>query len=520
MQYANPSARPNRRFGVKALRCGLLVGWTGALLLAVPAAADQHLYQLALDTDEASATGCALDFPGQGSLSGFEWLVALRVDSNYAPPRVHSVELVPCVSGDWDFAASSEVSGGGWNAGLGSGSGGGDFAEGFVPLSSLGSPNAVRLAVRSTSVSGDADAVDSQVASPMRLDFVAAVPGLEPLALGLLAATLLGTAILLRRYPALRVLVVILGLGVAVRAVQALPFPGSLSGSAADWTGVAALASDPAADVVDPAADLLAFYAVAVGPNLVFRFDLSDLEGACTTPGDLACDGVCGALDTDPGDCDGVCDATDAATASLDCDGPCSNGSEVCPPPATPAFSCPASGTRSSANQPTLTGTGPEGMTVEIYEGATLIATGAIGASWSVQPTTPQADGVHTYRARAVSSLGQASELSDPITVVVDTTSPGTPEWLVVIPGEDFNHLSWAAVDASDLLGYEVWRKGASAPDSTWAQVPTKPVTGTQWSDKAGDPVTDPVVGPPTPGVSYCYKVRAVDDTQGDVCAP
>ena len=65
---------------------------------------------------------------------------------------------------------------------------------------------------------------------------------------------------------------------------------------------------------------------MVVGENFVVRIDVSDLEGVCSEAGDPACDGVCGALDSSPGDCDGVCDASDAVTASADCDGVCGDG--------------------------------------------------------------------------------------------------------------------------------------------------------------------------------------------------
>ena len=68
-----------------------LLGIASALLLALPAASSEHLFQLALDTDEAPATGCSLDFPTQGSLDGFEALVELRVDPDADPPRVDSI---------------------------------------------------------------------------------------------------------------------------------------------------------------------------------------------------------------------------------------------------------------------------------------------------------------------------------------------------------------------------------------------------------------------------------------------
>ncbi|MFP6639420.1 MAG: thrombospondin type-1 domain-containing protein, partial [Myxococcota bacterium] len=346
MQNTEKSSGSNRWPGSTAPWHRLLLGLVGTLLLAMPAASAQHLYHIALDTDETSATGCVLNFPTQGSLSGFEKLVELRVDPNYTPPRVDSVLLVPCQGSDWNTGAALSFSASGWNAGVDSGQGGGDFVEGFVPLDSLGSPNSLRLAVRSTSISGAADDIDSQVASPMVVVLAAAVPVLEPIALLLLAGALLAVGFLWRRQRSVRVLVALLALGAGGRAVQALPLADSLNGRVADWFGVAELASDPAADTGDPAADLRAFFAQVVGADLVFRFDLSDLEGACNASGDPACDGVCGASDTDPGDCNGVCEVADAFTHSADCDGTCAPGDEV------GTFDCVSSGSECPTGSP------------------------------------------------------------------------------------------------------------------------------------------------------------------------
>ena len=219
----NEIAAGSKRYpGAIALGRGLLLGWASALLLATPASSAQHLYQVALDTDESATTGCALDFPTHGSLPGFEALVELRVDPNYVPPRVDSVRLIPCEANDWNFDGTLTTSAGGWNAGVDSGQNGADFAEGFVPLDSLGSPASLRLAVRSTSIAGDADEIDSQVASPMVLVLAAAVPSLEPIALFLLAGALLGVGFRLRGQNSLRMLATLLALGVGVRAVQAV----------------------------------------------------------------------------------------------------------------------------------------------------------------------------------------------------------------------------------------------------------------------------------------------------------
>ena len=63
-------------------------------------------------------------------------------------------------------------------------------------------------------------------------------------------------------------------------------------------------------------------------------------------------------------------------------------------------------------------------------------------------------------------------------------------------------HVSWTASPDGDVIGYEVFRKLQSDPDTAYAKIHTGLVVGTSFCDS-----------PLTNGVSFCYRVRAVDNT-------
>ena len=238
LSTAGRAVRLCRRYRLAILLAALLFG-------AAPAAAGQHLYQVGLDTDEASTTGCSLDLGAEGSQAGFEKLVELRVDPNYSPPVVAPLQLVSCVSGEWDFENAEELSQGGWNAGIDTGEGGSDFIEGFVPIASLGFPPTAQVAVKATAVSGAVDGLVNSGA-PIKIPEPAAAWA----ALAVLAVVLaLGSR---RRSRAMRAAALVLVFCVVVRPGYAEPTPSDLSGSAADWTGISPVADDAAGDASDP----------------------------------------------------------------------------------------------------------------------------------------------------------------------------------------------------------------------------------------------------------------------------
>lgn len=79
--------------------------------------------------------------------------------------------------------------------------------------------------------------------------------------------------------------------------------------------------------------------------------------------------------------------------------------------------------------RPTLNGTAEAGSTVSIYDGSTLLGTALVQSnnSWSFTPTTPLANGSHTFTVTATDAAGNTSGATAGLSVVVDTTAPTQP---------------------------------------------------------------------------------------------
>lgn len=101
-----------------------------------------------------------------------------------------------------------------------------------------------------------------------------------------------------------------------------------------------------------------------------------------------------------------------------------------------------------------------------------------------------------------VSTVGSKEPLVEgPIAVEVevgyeDRFAPGAPTRLLALPEPGQTRLVWESSDADDVAGYRVWRLD---PRSEWRLVATG-VTNTEYID-----------GGLTPGLSYAYRVEAVD---------
>lgn len=79
--------------------------------------------------------------------------------------------------------------------------------------------------------------------------------------------------------------------------------------------------------------------------------------------------------------------------------------------------------------RPTLNGTAEAGSTISIYDGSTLLGTALVQSnnSWSFTPTTPLANGSHTFTVTATDAAGNTSGATAGFSVVVDTTAPTQP---------------------------------------------------------------------------------------------
>ncbi|HEX8698892.1 MAG TPA: Ig-like domain-containing protein, partial [Myxococcaceae bacterium] len=97
--------------------------------------------------------------------------------------------------------------------------------------------------------------------------------------------------------------------------------------------------------------------------------------------------------------------------------------------PSAPILTAPADGSTLTSNLPLYSGTAEPGSTV------TVVVNGAVGGTaitdglgaWSLRPTAPLVEGLHTVTAHATDRAGNISESSAPHTFTVDTLAPATP---------------------------------------------------------------------------------------------
>jgi VCBS repeat-containing protein len=79
-------------------------------------------------------------------------------------------------------------------------------------------------------------------------------------------------------------------------------------------------------------------------------------------------------------------------------------------------------------NTLTFTGTAEAGVTVNVYLGAAIVATGIadVDGNWTAATGTLD-DGYSIFTARAVDPVGNQSGASDPFVIIIDTEAPGAP---------------------------------------------------------------------------------------------
>lgn len=243
------------------------------LPLAGPAAAGSHSFVVALDTDNAASTGCAVT-TAKGVFPGVERAVETTVTTTTADARVTSVRLLTCSGGA--LGSPQVVDPGSWPVVPGTGDQGTAAVETYVPLSSLGPTSLVHVAIASAAEAGGSDAmIATPVGGPILIPLdaapnAAAIPLLSDRLLLLLGVGLgLAGIWILRSHPSSRLLFVaallLVGAGAALAAVV-------LDGQVADWTGKPALATDPKGNA-PVNADLVSFYAQVESGRLYFRVD-------------------------------------------------------------------------------------------------------------------------------------------------------------------------------------------------------------------------------------------------------
>ena len=84
-------------------------GLCSALLLATPAAAATHQYDVLIDADSNSATGCSVS-TSAGAAAGVEIIVRATVNTTISTATVSSLQRLNCVSGS-TFSAPTTLPG-------------------------------------------------------------------------------------------------------------------------------------------------------------------------------------------------------------------------------------------------------------------------------------------------------------------------------------------------------------------------------------------------------------------------
>ncbi|WP_445335500.1 Ig-like domain-containing protein [Citrobacter koseri] len=85
-------------------------------------------------------------------------------------------------------------------------------------------------------------------------------------------------------------------------------------------------------------------------------------------------------------------------------------------------------GSITNDDQPTITGTGQDGTTVYLYDGANPNPIGSAvvtGGTWTIDIATPLAQGEHRFRAVAENTVGNRSPETGEWVIIVDSVAPG-----------------------------------------------------------------------------------------------
>lgn len=176
-------------------------------------------------------------------------------------------------------------------------------------------------------------------------------------------------------------------------------------------------------------------------------------------------------------------------------------------PPEPPLITTPSK--KTNDNTPSISGNAEANSTVTVYYNGTNVlgTTTASGTgTFTVHNTAnPLTDAAYSITAKATDAAGNTSAASAAITVTIDTVAPAPPDNLAATPLDSATLLEWTASTSSDALGYNVYRKLQSQPDTSYAKINSQLVTGTKFKDFSL-----------TNGTAYCYRISAVDDAQNE----
>ncbi|MEU6134591.1 Ig-like domain-containing protein [Nocardioides sp. NPDC047086] len=188
--------------------------------------------------------------------------------------------------------------------------------------------------------------------------------------------------------------------------------------------------------------------------------------------------------------------------------------------PEAPVITSPEADSVTDDNTPTVTGTGEPGAEVEVFVDGVPVGTTTVdpAGNWSLELTTPLADGGHTATATQTDEAGNISPTSDPVPFTVDTQAPAAPVITSPADGDVIDDStptitgtgeSGATVEVS--IDGEVVGEATVSPEGTWELPLTDPladgehtVTATQ-TDEAGN------VSEPSAPVTFTVDTTAPD---------
>lgn len=152
--------------------------------------------------------------------------------------------------------------------------------------------------------------------------------------------------------------------------------------------------------------------------------------------------------------------------------------------PAVPVITAPTDGSATKDTTPTFTGTGENGSTITLTDGAgnTVCETTVTNGAWSCTPTTPLPEGATSVTPTATDAAGNTST-GDAVAVIVDTTAPTAPAITAPADGGVTNDTTptfrgtgedGSTVTLTDDAGNTVCE--ATVVGGSWSCTPTTPL--------------------------------------------
>ena len=258
----------------------LVARWLVAIALVLGSASSwaQISYFTLIDTDNNTATGCAVTLPTAGTVTGIERRLTATV-SETASPQVTQLSLESCVGSS--FGAPVALPGTPYPVGLNNGVGGADVVEQAAPADAVAPPGPpVRLYFAAQGQTSDDLLGSAGGGAPILFDLwptgeSVGIPTLSEW--GVLGLILLLLVALIRqrsRLPGSMVAVLLVGMFTGI--VWAAGF--LLDGQVNDWQGVPTAGTDATGDSTSNTTDILAAFAAREGGNAFFRIDAANAQ--------------------------------------------------------------------------------------------------------------------------------------------------------------------------------------------------------------------------------------------------